>query len=155
MLLLLLFLLLLLLLLLVSLAACYRFTASSLHKGHRHRTAEPGTARAPDEPSGAEPLGLLHRERSGAEHVPIGTTDDGALHQVLESLPQEPRPAAARRTTKGHITGRTRRPSRRHSDHTRTLPHASTVRPNSSPRHADPLPRDALGPQGFSAGGQG
>jgi hypothetical protein len=44
--------------------------------------AKPGTPWTPDEPTGAEPLGLLHRERSGAEYVPIGTTDDGAFHQV-------------------------------------------------------------------------
>src|SRR4051812_46820747 len=57
-------------------------------QGHRHHTAEPGTPWTPEEPTGAEPLGLLHRERSCTEDVPIGTSDDGALHQVLESLPQ-------------------------------------------------------------------
>src|SRR6266545_1246501 len=72
---------------------CYSVTAVAgatavpslllLLQGHRHHTAEPGTAWTPDEPTGAEPLGLLHRERSGTEHVPLGTTDDGALHQVL------------------------------------------------------------------------
>src|SRR5690606_9918970 len=60
---------------------------------HRHDTAEPRTARTAQKPTGAEPLGLLHRKRGGGEHVPIGTADDGALHQVPESLPQEARPA--------------------------------------------------------------
>ncbi|GGZ12956.1 hypothetical protein GCM10010365_35890 [Streptomyces poonensis] len=69
-----------------------------------HRAAQPGTPRTADQPSGAEALGLLHRERSGAEHVPIGTADDGAFHQVLESLPQEPR-LSVDLTTKAHITG--------------------------------------------------
>lgn len=68
-----------------------------------HHAPEPRTTRAPKQPPGAEPLGLLHRERSGAEHVPIGTTDDGALHQVQESLPQEPRLAAAHLTTKATV----------------------------------------------------
>ena len=72
-----------------------------LLKADRHHTAEPGTPWTPDEPAGAEPLGLLHRERSGAEHVPVGTTDDGALHQVHESLPQEPRLT----DDESHITG--------------------------------------------------
>jgi hypothetical protein len=48
------------------------------------------TLRAADEPAGAKPLGLLHRERSGTEHVPFGTADDGALQQVLKSLSDEP-----------------------------------------------------------------
>ena len=75
-----------------------------LPEAHRHGAAEPRAARTPDEPSGPEPLGLLHRERSGGEHVPLGTAeDDGALQQVLESLPQEPRPAATRLTTKATL----------------------------------------------------
>src|SRR3954452_24624118 len=61
----------------------------ALLEADRHHTAEPGTPWTSHEPAGAEPLGLLHRERTGAEHVPIGTADDGALHQVPESLPQE------------------------------------------------------------------
>src|SRR5689334_8959893 len=74
-----------------------------LLEADRHHTAEPGAAWTPDKPVGAEPIGLLHRERSGAEHVPIGTADDGALHQVQESLPQEPRRATAHLTTKATL----------------------------------------------------
>jgi hypothetical protein len=54
-----------------------------LPQRHWHHAAEPRATRTPDQPAWAEPLGLLHRERSGAEHVPFGTTDDGALDQVL------------------------------------------------------------------------
>src|SRR3954452_17192712 len=72
---------------------------SVLLQSHRNDAPKPRTARTADKPSGTEALGLLHRERSGAEHVPIGTTDDGALHQVQESLPQEPRRATAHLTT--------------------------------------------------------
>ena len=53
-----------------------------LLQGDRYDAAEPGTPGAPHEPTGTEPLGLLHRERSGAEDVPIRTADDGAFHQV-------------------------------------------------------------------------
>ncbi|CAM5577349.1 hypothetical protein SVIOM342S_02092 [Streptomyces violaceorubidus] len=55
-------------------------------------------------PAGAESIGLLHRERGGGEHVPIGTADDGALHQVL----QVPSPRAASGyypDDKSHSTG--------------------------------------------------
>src|SRR4051812_14358600 len=43
---------------------------------------QPSTARAAQQPSGAEPVGGLHGERSGAEHMALRTTYDGALHQV-------------------------------------------------------------------------
>jgi hypothetical protein len=86
--------------------------------------------------------------------VPIGTTDDGALHQVLESLPREPRPAHCR-DDESHITGSKGRPSRRHSGPTRPLLHPTTVRPNSLyPQPASPLPH-AIRPHGSRTGGLG
>ncbi|WP_194236336.1 hypothetical protein [Streptomyces acidicola] len=88
----------------VTYAAYATYRWLSLLKRHRHDTAKPGTPRTADQPAGAESLGLLHRERSGAEHVPIGTADDGAFHQVQESLPQEPRRAYCP-DDESHITG--------------------------------------------------
>ncbi|GHD39630.1 hypothetical protein GCM10010335_39790 [Streptomyces galbus] len=89
----------------------------------------------------------------------IGTADDGAFHQVLESLPQEPRHVwLGCRDDESHITGRTGRPSRRHSDPGKTLSNPSTVRPNSGPPQPDttvPAPQTHAGPTAFSAGGPG
>lgn len=64
---------------------------------HRDDAAKPRTTRTPDEPPGPDPIGaeLLHRERSGTEDVPLGTADDGALHQVH----RVPSPTKCGRTT--------------------------------------------------------
>lgn len=94
-----------------------------------HRLPQPSTARAPQKPSRTEPLGGLHGERSGAEHVALGTTYDGALHQV-------PLPTAwTTKATLGDELGATTRgtPS---PNRTPQLPHpAAASRPHGRVPH--------------------
>lgn len=97
-----------------------------------HRVPQPSTARAAQQPSGTEPVGGLHRERSGAEHVALGTTYDGALHQV--PLPTAWTTKATLGDELGALTGGTPMPNR-----TPQLPHpAPASHPPSHPRPAPP-----------------
>ncbi|MDB1086086.1 hypothetical protein PJ985_00620 [Streptomyces sp. ACA25] len=50
----------------------------------RHRAAQAGTPRAPQQPrrTDAVTAEMLHRELRGAELVPIGTPDNGGLQRL-------------------------------------------------------------------------
>lgn len=117
---------------------------------HRHGMPQPGTLRAADQPGGAEPPRLLHRERSGTEHVPLGTADDGALHQVLGFPSPEPRTdfrKATLRDQRDALPGASP-PPEQHSPDSPTPPAGTpkppaTVRPgphHPHSRHPGPAP---------------
>jgi hypothetical protein len=51
---------------------------------------QPGTLRTPQQPPRPQPVSpqMLHRKRGRAEHVPLRTTNNGALHEVPSPTPR-------------------------------------------------------------------
>lgn len=120
---------------------------------HGHCMPQPGTPRTANKPARSQSVGpeLLHRERSGAEHVPFGTADDGALHRVLSPSPRAVLAGdrtATLRDERAPPEGGTP-PAHR----TPQLPHPTALsHPRPHPQHHPENPHSAQKPHGSTPG---